>query len=426
MKRKSRRLEIVRVGNAVVRLYRRRRLMNGTRYESWLLADHTSGKRVLRSFADHQEALREAQRIARQLASGDAVAAGLSGKEAASLGRALQLLRECGEPLELAVARYVAAVRVLGNSELLAPAARFYLERHPSTMPEITTAAAAAEMIALRQKANASEAYLADLRSRTGRFTRTFQCHPASVTTADVQRYLDAIGGANTTRNAHRQVVWRLFDHCESHGYIPKGANPVDGVRPIAGKRENPIEVWTPQEMAKLLSVASREFLPFLAIGAFAGLRTSEILALDWRDVRLEERTIKVTHRKLRCAGTRLAPIPDNLAAWLAPLAKRSGPAWTGGHGWKDREHAIVTAQLETAQAAGLSWRHNGLRHSFCTYRVAATQNAPQTALEAGNSAQTIFAHYRALATEREGKAWFAIMPEQAGNVIQMRKVGNA
>ena len=51
------------------------------------------------------------------------------------------------------------------------------------------------------------------------------------------------------------------------------------------------------------------------------------------------------------------------------------------------------------------------MRHGFCTYRVAATQDVARAALEAGNSASTIFAHYRALATEAEGKAWFAIMP---------------
>jgi hypothetical protein len=32
--------------------------------------------------------------------------------------------------------------------------------------------------------------------------------------------------------------------------------------------------------------------------------------------------------------------------------------------------------------------------------------------VEAGNSAATIFSHYRALATETEGQAWFAIEPE--------------
>jgi hypothetical protein len=57
--------------------------------------------------------------------------------------------------------------------------------------------------------------------------------------------------------------------------------------------------------------------------------------------------------------------------------------------------------------------RHNSLQRSFCTDRVAATKNVPQTTLEPGNSAARIFSHYRALAPEAEGKAWFAIEPER-------------
>ena len=173
-----------------------------------------------------------------------------------------------------------------------------------------------------------------------------------------------------------------------------------------------PIEIWTPKEMGKLLSVAEGDFVPVLAIGAFAGLRTSEVLALDWRDVRLKDRTIKVVHRKVRCAGTRLAPIPDNLFTWLSPLARKTGPVWPRGLEWKERERTMTAVQNATAEAAGLlPWRHNSLRHSFCTFRVAATQDVPRTALEAGNSAATIFSHYRALATEAQGKVWFAIVP---------------
>ena len=131
--------------------------------------------------------------------------------------------------------------------------------------------------------------------------------------------------------------------------------------------------------------------------------------------MRLKDRTIKVVHRKARCAGTRLAPIPDNLLAWLSPLAKKTGPVWPRGVEWKERERTMTAAQNATAEAAGLlPWRHNGLRHAFCSYRVAVTQDVPRTALEAGNSVSTIFAHYRALATEAEGKAWFALMPPPA------------
>ena len=42
-------------------------------------------------------------------------------------------------------------------------------------------------------------------------------------------------------------------------------------------------------------------------------------------------------------------------------------------------------------------------------------------ALECGNSPQVIFSNYRALATDAEAKAWFAILPPKQGeNVISL------
>ena len=328
MKRRRRRIETVQAGNARVKIYQRTRTVAGHTYPTFEVCDYSSGHRRLHSFADHQAALQEAQRLARLLAHGDAVAASISGREAASFGRCLELLQRTGDAPELACARYAEAVRLLGNGSLLAPAARFYLERHPTRLPSITLAQAAEEMIQLRKQAQASPAYLVDLRCRLGRFTRAFAGHPATVTTADCQKYLYSIAGARSSKNAHRAAIWRLFAHCESRGYIPRGSNPVSGCERFRGKPAAAVSVWTPEEMAKLLTAASADFLPALAIAAFAGLRTSEILALDWRDVRLAERTIRVTHRKARCAGTRLAPIPQNLAQWLMPLAREAGPPW--------------------------------------------------------------------------------------------------
>ena len=51
---------------------------------------------------------------------------------------------------------------------------------------------------------------------------------------------------------------------------------------------------------------------------------------------------------------------------------------------------------------------------------------AAMSGREAGNSV-TIFAHYRALATEAEGKAWFAIMPPRSpANVVQLPRAADA
>lgn len=129
---------------------------------------------------------------------------------------------------------------------------------------KITLAKAAAEMIELRQQAKASGPYLTDLRCRITPFTEALPVHPAGVTTADCQRYLDGLNGASSTKNATRQVLWCLFAHCESRGYIPRGSNPVAETQRFNGPHEKAIEVWTPAEMVKLLANAASDFLPCL------------------------------------------------------------------------------------------------------------------------------------------------------------------
>jgi integrase len=80
-----------------------------------------------------------------------------------------------------------------------------------------------------------------------------------------------------------------LFAHCERRGCIPQDPNPFADTKRRNGLRENAIEVCTPEEMTKLLAGVAQDLVPCPAIGGFAGLRTSAILALDWQDVRLAE-----------------------------------------------------------------------------------------------------------------------------------------
>jgi len=51
-------------------------------------------------------------------------------------------------------------------------------------------------------------------------------------------------------------------------------------------------------------------------------------------------------------------------------------------------------------------------RQSGLGYRLAAVQNTAQVALEAGNSPQMIFGHYRELVRAMDAEKWFGITPE--------------
>lgn len=82
---------------------------------------------------------------------------------------------------------------------------------------------------------------------------------------------------------------------------------------------------------------------------------------------------------------------------------------------------ATVNEARKAARKSGkFEWRHNGLRHSYCSYRLAVTADVARVSYEAGNSPAIIHAHYKSLVTEKAGKKWFAIMPDRQQNIVPL------
>ena len=72
-------------------------------------------------------------------------------------------------------------------------------------------------------------------------------------------------------------------------------------------------------------------------------------------------------------------------------------------------------------KAAGLHrWSKNGLRHSFASYRLAATNDAAAVAAELGHStSQMLYSTYRELVLPEEAERYWKIAPSlQAANVL--------
>jgi integrase len=142
-----------------------------------------------------------------------------------------------------------------------------------------------------------------------------------------------------------------------------------------------------PDQIQILLDKAPADLLPCLALSAFAGLRTAELLRLKWEAVDLQRGLINVAANKSKTAKRR----PPNLTEWLRPYAGRSGKILPYSHRWYHLHVGLVR------KAAGLAkWPNNGLRHSFASYHIAKHQNAPQLALEMGHTTpRMIFDNYR-------------------------------
>jgi integrase len=269
------------------------------------------------------------------------------------------------------------------------------------------------ELIAQKRADGMSERYCDDLRYRCGRFARAFQCEIGSITPALVQQFLNRLNLSARSVNNFRKTLKTLFEFARARRYLSKEIDLLEG---ISRQREHStIEIYTPQEMATLLLTATGNTLLSIALRGFAGLRSAEVERLQWGQIRLgAEPHLIVNADQAKTRSRRLVPISDNLAAWLAPHARKSGSVWPHGHDY------LYESQRAVARKAGVKWKQNALRHSFISYRMAMVRDANQVALEAGNSPDIIFRNYLELVTQTQARSWFGIEPEAKGKVISI------
>ena len=221
--------------------------------------------------------------------------------------------------------------------------------------------------------------------------------------------------------------------------------------------RDGTISYFTVAEMRLILEHVRPDWLPFVAIACFAGIRTEEItLAKDaakhkdplrWSDFDWQEREIHVRKETAKIGIARIVPILDNLYDWLRPWRDSAARGPVTPSSRPDREfgkgarlervihRALSTApRLRDAQPvpfglAGLAapevdlltsfaWRHNALRHSYGSYRASVIKNMPQLADEMGNSVAMIQQHYRNPRPKSQAQAWFAIRPSTSEKIV--------
>ncbi|MGE3312216.1 MAG: tyrosine recombinase XerC [Limisphaerales bacterium] len=382
--------------NGRATIYRREKVRGARTYVEYFLATFdTDGKRRLASFSDFNDALKAAE------------------ARIAALGRGLVEVTTLSGPARL---DYLAAVQKLPSGVTLNDAADAWLrvasgpQVIPITVPELVAAFMASRDRTTRMGRPASPEYARDIERRLGKLSEAFPADNVdTLTTARLEAWIDATGQTGRHRFNTLRLVRTLLKWGQKRGHLPDGKLPTDKLEIVAPVDDSAIEIFTPQELARLLAVAKSDMIPFLALGAFAGLRTAEIHRLDWAAVKLERGFVEVGADKAKTKSRRLVPVLSALVAWLAPIRKPSGPVLPFANvakqiGWVSRD-------------SGVKWKHNGLRHSFVSYRVAATQSPDQTAFEAGNSAAMVYRHYRELVTPKEAEAWFSVMPAAPGNL---------
>jgi integrase len=258
-----------------------------------------------------------------------------------------------------------------------------------------------------------SAAYLADLRKRLTHFCRDFGKQPvAGITVEEIDNWLRDLKLSPKSRANYRANIGVLFSYAVNRRMLD--SNPVTfTAKPKLP--DNPPEIFAVDQLRALLEAANRvvpDVLPMLAIGAFAGVRDAELKRLDWHEVELLRGHIEIKGAKAKSARRRIIPIQPNLAAWLQPYSGFSGRVVPEG-ARKKLERARKAAKLST-------WPGNGLRHSFASYRLAITHDAPRVASELGHtSPKMLYSTYRELVLPDEAERYWKIEPKgEVQNVV--------
>ena len=409
-------------------------------HPQFTLTYYSGNKRIKQKFADRAKAEAEAVLAVVKLANGDTEALKLNGRDRAAYLHATETLHAWRPDAELStvitdliramrklqgwradadlhqvITDYVTARSRLPPDVSLNDCMDYFLKRHPIGLPAKTVQEIADELVEVKRRAGKSDIYIKDLQSRLDSFAKAFNVRLATISGAQIETFIRGLSRSGRslsgrTQNNYRRIIGTLMKFAVKRGYLPKDHDEISAVE-RAQDDSGEIEIFTPDELRKLFENARPELVPYLAIGAFAGLRAAELQRLDWSEVNIARRYIEVKASKSKTASRRLAPMPDNLALWLTSCAQTSGPV---------APFANMSKQLSTflAPLAGLKWKHNGLRHSFISYRLAVVQDVGKVALEAGNSPQMIFKHYRELVTPDEAQEWISIAPLQNNGVV--------
>lgn len=356
---------------------------------------HLNQRRYRETFVSQPKAERRAKEVAKAIRDQKAVGVVLTGADRDSYLRAVKLLEPTGVSLHDAVESFVKNWRAVD-------------------LPKKTVSEIADEMIAAKRADGLSTAYQHNLQVVTNTIRRAFPGQIIELTTAKLDDWLRSLDISSRSRHNTRQVLITLFRFARDRGYLPDEKTTAAEKTARGKVVEGDIGIFQPEELSKLLTHATPDLVPYLTIGAFAGLRPAEIQRLEWRDVRLEQGFIEVRAKKAKTASRRIVPIQPNLSNWLTPCRHLDGLVCI----LKDPQRNAS----ELATTLNIKWPNNGLRHSYGSYRLATLKNVAELALEMGNSPQMIFKHYRELVTHKDAAAWWSISPKQAENVVPMGK----
>ena len=162
----------------------------------------------------------------------------------------------------------------------------------------------------------------------------------------------------------------------------------------LAKDTEGEIEIYTPAEMAEILSQASSKLVPFLSLGAFAGIRHVEIQRLEWPDINFEKGIVDIKARKAKTANAWAALVGSLIKTFrMAGEPVTIEPAPDARRMMDTHHNQIVErrlADLRDVTTYAARWNEQAWRIAVCLHAGLHSEDAGARMLSADTAASAI------------------------------------
>ena len=264
---------VVKKGHASVKIYR----MENRGSFIYCVSYVAPNGRQRRNFADFETAKREANSLVQHLAAGDIEATKLGGREKQIYVEAARAIAPTGLPLLSVAHEFARAFEILGGAHIV-EAARYYKKHVDVDLPQLSAEEAVEKFRAAKQAEGLSTVYLNDIRCLLGDFARDFQCPLSSIQPEDLRTYLNKKRIGLVAKQNRRRLLVVLFNFAKAQGWLRKNEETAADALGTYKVKQREVEIYTPREMSRLLNAADKDFVPYLALIAFGGVRSAELL----------------------------------------------------------------------------------------------------------------------------------------------------
>jgi len=218
----------------------------------------------------------------------------------------------------------------------------------------------------------------------------------------DLDRWFSSLPGTETTRSMYFRYIRMFFRWAHRMDYVARDPSAViDSPRASVGRN-----ILTPDQMAAILKAQMPEWLmASILLGGFAGLRTEEMMRMEWGDIDAKAGEIHVRPGVMKDSGGFFERVVD----FTEPLKRRAESLTGKGPLIPTTKRKLHYAREALAKSLGWpSWPDNCLRHSFATYHLARSRDPGKTGYQMGHSSPAMVRRVYAVPARRaDGDAWW-------------------